>query len=79
MIKVRRGLDLPIAGAPDQVIHEGPTIRQVALLGADYNGMKPTMAVREGDIVKCGQLLFTDKKNPSARFTSPAAGKVVAI
>lgn len=79
MIKVRRGLDLPIAGAPDQVVHEGPIIRQVALLGADYNGMKPTMAVREGDIVKCGQLLFTDKKNASARFTSPAAGKVVAI
>ncbi len=79
MIKVRRGLDLPIAGAPDQLIHQGPTIRQVALLGADYNGMKPTMAVREGDIVKCGQLLFTDKKNPSARFTSPAPGKVVAI
>ena len=79
MIKVRRGLDLPIAGAPDQVVHQGPTIRQVGLIGADYNGMKPTMAVREGDVVQCGQLLFTDKKNPSARFTSPAAGKIVAI
>ena len=41
--------------------------------------MKPTMAVREGDLVKVGQLLFTDKKNESAKFTAPAAGKVVAI
>ena len=62
MIKVRRGLDLPIAGTPEQVVYEGPAISQVALIGSDYNGMKPTMAVREGDLVKLGQLLFTDKK-----------------
>ena len=79
MIKVRRGLDLPIAGTPEQVVYEGPAISQVALIGSDYNGMKPTMAVREGDLVKLGQLLFTDKKNESAKFTAPAAGKVVAI
>ena len=79
MIKVRRGLDLPISGVPEQVIHEGPAISQVALIGSDYHGMKPTMAVREGDMVKLGQLLFTDKKNESAKFTAPASGKVVAI
>ena len=27
-------------------------------------GMKPTMLVEEGDIVKIGQPLFEDKKNP---------------
>ena len=79
MIKVRRGLDLPISGAPEQVVYDGPTISQVALVGLDYQGMKPTMAVREGDQVKLGQLLFTDKKNGSARYTAPAAGTVVAI
>ena len=79
MIKVRRGLDLPISGAPEQVVYDGPTISQVALVGLDYQGMKPTMAVREGDQVKLGQLLFTDKKNASARYTAPAAGTVVAI
>ncbi|MCT2530763.1 Na(+)-translocating NADH-quinone reductase subunit A [SAR92 clade bacterium H921] len=79
MIKVRRGLDLPISGAPEQVIHDGPAISQVAIIGSDYPGMKPTMAVREGDRVKLGQLLFTDKKNPGVQFTAPAAGIVVAI
>lgn len=79
MIKVRRGLDLPISGAPEQVVYDGPTVSQVALVGLDYQGMKPTMAVREGDQVKLGQLLFTDKKNASARYTAPAAGTVVAI
>ena len=79
MIKIRRGLDLPIAGVPAQVIEQGPAISQVALIGSDYQGMKPTMAVREGDRVKLGQVLFTDKKNPQVRFTSPASGVVLAV
>jgi len=79
MIKIRRGLDLPIAGKPEQVVHDGPMVSQVAVVGSDYPGMKPTMAVREGDRVKLGQLLFTDKKTAGVRFTAPASGVVVAI
>ena len=79
MIKIRRGLDLPIAGKPEQVIHDGPVISQVAVVGSDYPGMKPTMAVREGDRVAMGQLLFTDKKTAGVKYTSPASGVVVAI
>ena len=79
MIKVRRGMDLPIAGTPEQTIYDGPAISQVALIGSDYHGMKPTMAVRQGDVVKKGQLLFTDKKNDSAKYVAPAPGTVAAI
>lgn len=79
MIEVKRGLDLPIAGAPEQRIEDAPPVRHVAILGSDYAGMKPTMEVREGDSVKLGQLLFTDKKTEGVRFTAPAAGEVVAI
>ena len=62
MIKIRRGLDLPIAGAPAQEIEDGPSVRSVAVIGFDYHGMKPTMLVKVGDKVKEGQVLFTDKK-----------------
>lgn len=79
MIKIRRGLDLPITGAPRQSIEEGPNIRSVAVIGYDYHGMKPTMAVQVGDKVKLGQLLFTDKKTEGVRYTSPASGTVAAI
>ncbi|MGB8713132.1 MAG: Na(+)-translocating NADH-quinone reductase subunit A [Onishia taeanensis] len=79
MIEVKRGLDLPIAGAPEQRIEDARPVRHVAILGTDYVGMKPTMEVREGDSVKLGQLLFTDKKIDGVRFTAPAAGEVVAI
>ncbi|MDX7990013.1 Na(+)-translocating NADH-quinone reductase subunit A [Xenorhabdus littoralis] len=79
MIKIKKGLNLPIAGAPAQVIEDGPTIRHVALLGEEYVGMRPSMLVKEGEHVKKGQILFEDKKNPGVVFTSPASGKVVTI
>jgi len=79
MIKIRRGLDLPISGAPEQAIHDGPKVRSVAIIGADYPGMKPTMKVKAGDKVKLGQALFEDKKTPGVIYTAPAAGTVAAI
>jgi Na+-transporting NADH:ubiquinone oxidoreductase subunit A len=41
--------------------------------------MKPTMEVQEGQRVKLGELLFTDKKTEGVRYTAPAAGVVAAI
>ncbi|MEQ6890531.1 Na(+)-translocating NADH-quinone reductase subunit A [Halomonas sp. CS7] len=79
MIEVKKGLDLPIAGTPAERIEDARPVRHVAVLGTDYVGMKPTMEVREGDRVKLGQLLFTDKKIDGVRFTAPAAGEIVAI
>jgi Na+-transporting NADH:ubiquinone oxidoreductase subunit A len=79
MVKIKRGMDIPIQGSPSQVIEAAPPARSVALVGADYIGMKPTMAVREGDRVLAGQLLFTDKKTEGVRYTAPASGTVAAI
>ncbi|MDP3534890.1 Na(+)-translocating NADH-quinone reductase subunit A [Halomonas sp. M1] len=79
MIEVKKGLDLPITGAPEQRIEDARRVRHVAILGTDYVGMKPTMEVQEGDKVKLGQLLFTDKKIDGVRFTAPASGEVIAI
>ena len=77
---IKKGLRLPIAGEPDQSkVEESGSIRRVALLGADYIGMRPTMHVDVGDGVSRGQLLFEDKKMPGVRFTAPGAGKVAAI
>ena len=78
-IVIKKGLDLPIAGAPKQVIEDGPAIGKVAVLGVDSMDLRPTMAVSEGDSVKKGQLLFEDKKTPGVRYTSPASGKVIGV
>lgn len=78
-IHIKKGLDLPIAGEPVQQVDQGQTAKRVALLGDDYVGMKPTMMVQVDEHVKLGQLLFTDKKMPGVKFTSPGSGKVVEI
>ena len=78
-IQIKRGLTLPLAGSPTAEIDTAPGCRAVALVGADYHGMKPTMAVQVGDQVKRGELLFTDKKCEGVRYTSPAGGRVAAI
>jgi Na+-transporting NADH:ubiquinone oxidoreductase subunit A len=79
MTRIKRGLDLPISGAPRQQIEPGQTVKRVALIGFDYHGMRPTMAVQAGDRVKTGQVLFSDKKTPGVHFTSPGAGVVSAV
>ncbi len=77
--KSKRGLRLPIQGEPTQQVEAARASTRVALLGADYPGLRPTMHVKVGEAVKRGQLLFEDKKMPGVRFTSPGAGKVVAL
>jgi Na+-transporting NADH:ubiquinone oxidoreductase subunit A len=80
LFKTRKGLDLPISGEPEQVIYDdGGRVRTVALLGKDYVGLKPKMLVNEGDRVKLGQPLLTDKANPEVNYASPGAGVVRSI
>ncbi len=79
MNRIKRGMQLPISGAPEQSIGSAQPSRSVAVLGCDYIGMKPTMLVAEGDRVKLGQPLFSDKKNPEVIYTSPGCGTVSGI
>jgi len=78
-VSLKRGLDLPIEGEPSQSIHDADPVSSVALLGFDYLGLKPTMAVAEGDRVELGQTLFNDKNNPEVQFVAPGAGTITAI
>ncbi len=79
MITIKKGLDLPITGKPEQVIHNGPSISRVAVLGEEYIGMRPTMRVKVGDRVKKGQVIFEDKKTPGVKYTAFAAGTIAEV
>ena len=72
--KIRKGLDIPLAGSPEQRITEGGNVTSVALLGPDTHDLKPRMRVQEGDRVKLGQPVYEDKDNPGVIFTSPGSG-----
>ena len=77
--RLKRGLDLPLAGDPEQVIHQATRVSRVGVLGADQVGLKPTFHVQPGERVRRGQLLFDDKARPGVRTTAAAAGVVKAL
>jgi len=78
-ITINKGLSIPITGRPEQVIDDAAPVRTVAIIAADVVGLRPSMSVAEGDRVRLGQTVFTDKANPGVCFTAPAAGEVIAI
>lgn len=78
-ITIKKGLDIPLAGQPEQTIGATKNVSSVALLGPDSIGLRPRMEVREGERVRAGQSLFSDKQNPGVHFTSPGSGIVAAI
>jgi Na+-transporting NADH:ubiquinone oxidoreductase subunit A len=77
--RIRKGLDLPMVGEPEQRIYDAPAVSHVAVLGDDTPGVRARLAVAEGDLVRRGQLLFEDRARPSVRYVSPGAGRVSAI
>lgn len=77
--KITKGLDIPLAGSPMQVIRERRNITRVAVLADDFPGMKPRMQVEEGDMVRRGQVLFENRKNEGVIHTAPGAGRIIGI
>jgi Na+-transporting NADH:ubiquinone oxidoreductase subunit A len=78
MIKIKKGLDLPITGEPRPVI-EPTTVKTAALVGGDYHDLKPSLLVKVGDRVQVGQAVFFDKQHPEVKLTAPVSGVVSAI
>ncbi len=74
-----KGLDLPVLGAPSHDIHDAPKPKTVAVLGADYVGLKPRLQVQEGDKVAAGDPIFFHKDTPDVMVTAPVSGKVKAV
>ncbi|MCV0428559.1 MAG: Na(+)-translocating NADH-quinone reductase subunit A [Roseibium sp.] len=77
--KLKKGLDLPVTGAPVQEISDEREVRTAAVLAADYIGLKPRLVVQEGDVVGVGAPVFFHKDTPDVMVTSPVAGRVKAI
>ena len=81
MIRIKRGLDIPITGVPEQKIHDTTAVQSIALLGRDYLGFKrlPTVLVEEGDRVRLGQPLVRGKHYTQVAATAPGSGIVTRI
>lgn len=78
VIKIKKGLDIPLAGEAEKTITE-ITPKEVAIKPTDFIGVFPKLMVQEGDLVKAGTPLYYDKYRSNIFFTSPASGKVIDI
>ena len=76
---LKRGLDIPILGSPEQKIYKAREPKTIAIMGTDFNGLKPKMLISEGDKVNKGTPLFCHKDSPEIIFVSPCKGKVNSI
>ena len=79
IFNLKKGLNIPISGIPDQVIHDCKSPNSVAVLGPDFKGLKPKMLVSVGDKVKRGTPLFCHKDAPEISYVSPCKGEVKVI
>lgn len=78
-IRLRRGLDIALAGRPRQALRQVGAVRTVAVSGHDFPGLRPDFRVGPGDRVRAGQPLFVDRRRPEIVFSAPVSGTVAAI
>ena len=78
-IKLRKGLDINLAGKAEAVVESAPMAASYAVSPLDFENVTPKLLVKVGDKVEVGTALFFDKNNPRILFTSPVSGIVSAI
>ncbi len=78
-IKLKKGLDIAIAGRAECRIVSMTQPEVVAVVPDDYHGFTPKVAVKEGDSVKVGTTLLFDKRHQGIKIVSPVSGQVVEV
>lgn len=79
IIKIRKGLNIPMAGEAAKIISEAGLPSEYAIKPADFRGIRPKLLVREGDKVKAGTPVFYSKDNEKIMFASPVSGTVIEV
>jgi len=78
-ISIRKGLNIRLIGEATKEIREVPVSGIFGVSPLDFHGLTPKMAVKEGDTVLVGDVLFFDKKKEAIKFVSPVSGSVKQI
>lgn len=76
---LRKGLNIPIEGIAANQIARSISPDILAVKPTDFRGFNPRLLVKEGDPVKAGTPVMSDKRNPEILICSPASGIVKEI
>jgi Na+-transporting NADH:ubiquinone oxidoreductase subunit A len=77
--RIRKGLDIPIAGAASGEVIQLDVPETIAIDPRELRGFIPRLAAREGERVSRGQTLFYHKFDPDIRVVSPVSGTVKEV
>lgn len=77
-IKLKKGLNLSIAGAVEAFDIQPVAVNRCALVPDDFTGMTVRALLKDGDPVKAGQPIACDKLHPDVKLVSPMAGTLRA-
>lgn len=78
-IKVKKGLNLQIAGAAEPKISNDVAVGCCALVPDDFPGFQARPAVKEGAHLAVGDAVAYDKMHPELKMVSPLAGTLKSI
>ncbi|MCK9206682.1 MAG: Na(+)-translocating NADH-quinone reductase subunit A [Salinivirgaceae bacterium] len=79
-IEISKGLNIPLKGKAEKILSPGQIIGStIALKPTDFPNLTPKAAIKEGDKVKAGDVIFYDKNAPEIKFTSPVSGTLKSI
>ena len=78
-ITLKKGYNLPIAGAVADLAPRDIPTASAAIVPDDFPGFVPKPDVAPGDTVRAGDALLHDKKHPEIKLVSPVAGTVKAV
>lgn len=79
VIKIRKGLNIPLAGEAEKIFGQTHLPSLFAIKPTDFHGLTPKMVVKADDLVQIGSVLFHDKYRPEIKFVSPVSGVVKDI
>ena len=75
-VKISRGLDIKLKGKAATHLEEVPRSAIYAVKPAEFYGITPRLAVKTGDHVDAGDVLFYHKYMDKIKFTSPVSGVI---
>lgn len=78
-LKLKKGLDLKIAGKITDMAPRHADVRIFAVAPDDFPGLKPKVDVKEGDAVIAGSPLMHDKHHEEVKLVAPVSGTVKAV
>ncbi len=75
-LKISRGFNLNVAEQPDLTCVRLDLPSSLGCCAGDIPHIRPKLLVKEGQRVKTGETLFTDKRDTSIQYVSPGTGLV---